>query len=291
MTPTNLEHEPELVRSFDGTLLAARKIGEGEKTPLLIANGVGANLAAWRRVLQDISDRSVVTWDMRGLLESSPAESDRNDPGAHAEDAISVLEHFGIEKFSIASWSNGSRIALEISKRYPESVASMALVSGGYGHSLSKLIRLDPTALLPSLAGVLKHFAGWFYGPLKGFTTRPEFAGIVRQSGLIAATADTKAMVDLLRGMAENDGKTLLATYEAVAGDAAPELLDVVEAPTLIVVGERDQFTHRTISAEMARRIPNAELHVYERATHYLPIEYPARLSRDLREFWASLGV
>jgi pimeloyl-ACP methyl ester carboxylesterase len=259
---------------------------------LLISNAVGANLAAWRRVLTGLdNERPVIAWDMRGLHESLPAESDRNDPGAHAEDALSVIDHFGIDKFSIASWSNGARVALEISKRYPESVASLAIVSGGYGHSLAKLMRLDPRGLLPSLAGVVKHFAGWLEGPIKGLTTRPEFAGIVRQSGLIAATADTNLMVEMLRGMAACDGKTLLATYESIAGDSGEDLLDTVLAPTMIVVGERDQFTPRRVSEEMARRIPTAALHVYERATHYLPIEYPARLADDLRAFWDELEL
>jgi pimeloyl-ACP methyl ester carboxylesterase len=283
----SLDHEIEFVRSFDGTLLAARKLGDGTSTPVLISNAVGANLAAWRRVLMELDgDRPIVAWDMRGLLDSNPAESERIDPGAHAEDALAVLDHFGIDKFGIASWSNGARIALEISHRYPESVASMALVSGGYGHSLGKLIRLQPASLLPTLAGVAKHFASWLEGPIRALASRPEFAGIVRQSGLIAATADTKAMVDLLRGMAECDAKTLFATYEAVAGDAAPELLDAVSAPTLIITGERDQFTNRTITKEMARRIPAAKLVVYERATHYLPIEHPGRLAEDLKLFW-----
>ncbi len=94
-------------------------------------------------------------------------------------------------------------------------------------------------------------------------------------------------MVDLLRGMAECNTRTLLATYEAISGDPAPELLDEVVAPTLIVVGERDQFTPRRTSEEMARRIPRSRLLVYEGATHYLPIEYPARLARDLESFWS----
>ena len=40
---------------------------------------------------------------------------------------------------------------------------------------------------------------------------------------------------------------------------------------------------------ETAAAIPGARLEVYERATHYLPIEYPARLSDDLGSFLADL--
>ncbi len=293
MSVPNLDHEVTRVRSFDGTILAARRMGAEDGMPLLVVNGIGATLAVWRRVLIDIArERPVISWDQRGLHDSGEPASDRLDAGAQAEDAAAVLDHFGIERFVAASWSNGSRIALELAHRNTERLTALALVCGGYGHPLGRLLRyLEVASVLPTLAGVVKHFSSFLEGPLRGVTSRPELAGLVRQSGMIAATADTAALVDLLRGMARCDTRTLLATYEAVAGDPAPELLSEVEAPALIVAGERDPFTTRRVSEEMARAIPKARLEVYERATHYLPIEYPARLSDDLRAFWREVDV
>jgi pimeloyl-ACP methyl ester carboxylesterase len=108
---------------------------------------------------------------------------------------------------------------------------------------------------------------------------------------MIAATADTAALVELLRSVVSCDLKVLLNLFEEVAGDDASSLLPSVEAPTLLVVGERDQFTPRRMMEQMARAIPRARLEVYDRATHYLPIEYPARLGDDLRRFWRSNGI
>lgn len=289
----NLDHEVTRVRSFDGTMLAARRMGADEGTPLLVVNGVGATLAVWRRALIDVArERPIVTWDQRGLHESAEPASERLDPGAQAEDAAAVLDHFGIDRFVVVSWSNGARIALEIGHRFPERLGALTIVSGGYGHPLGRALRyLEVASVLPTIAGVAKHFSSFLEGPMRGIASRPELPGLIRQSGMIAATADTAALVDLLRGMARCDTKTLLATYEAVAGDPAPELLAEIAAPTLIVAGERDPFTTRRVSEEMARAIPGARLEVYERATHYLPIEYPVRLSDDLRGFWNDLGV
>lgn len=293
MSPSNLEHEVEAVRSFDDTELAARRMGSGEKAPLLVANAVGAGLAVWRRALIDVArERPIIMWDHRGLHASAPPASDRIDPGAQAEDALAVLDHFDVDKFVMASWSNGARIALEIADRAPENLAALTIVCGGYGHPLGRLLRhLEIASLLPTVAGVAKHFASFIEAPLRRVASRPELAGLIRQSGMIAATADTAALVDLLRGMATCDTKTLLATYEAISGDPAPELLSEVHVPTLIVAGEKDPFTPRRVSEEMAASIPGARLEVYERATHYLPIEYPARLSEDLRDFWSDLAL
>ena len=76
-----------------------------------------------------------------------------------------------------------------------------------------------------------------------------------------------------------------VTAYEAVAGDSAEELLGQIEVRTLLIAGERDQFTPRRIMELMEARIPAAQLKVYERATHYLPMEFPSRLAADMRDF------
>jgi pimeloyl-ACP methyl ester carboxylesterase len=283
----NLEHEVDHVTSFDRSLIAARRMGVDEGTPLLIASAVGANLAVWRRTLLDLARaRPVVTWDLRGLGESGLARSQRLDASAHAEDGVAVADSYEFERFHLAAWSTGTRIALEITHRYPERVASLTLVCGGYGYSVTSGLRhLELASALPLLSGVGKHFAGYLGAAFRGLTGRAELAGLIRQSGFVGPTADTAALVDMVRSMGESDTRTLLETYEAIAGDAAPELLGQIEPSTLLVAGERDPFTPRRIMEVMEERIPGASLTVYERATHYVPIEFPARLALDMARF------
>jgi 3-oxoadipate enol-lactonase len=291
MTPASLDHEPELVRSFDGSMIATRRMGDadrdGDALPLLVVNAVGATLASWRRVLIDIvRERHVIAWDQRGLLESGPIASDRLDPGAHAEDAVAVLDHHDVDRCVVASWSNGSRIALELMARYPERLAAAVIVSGGYGHPLWRFLRLEVASSFPPIAGVAKHFARSLEGPFRALVKRPELPGLIRQSGLVGPSADIPTLVELLHGLASCDLRALLATFEAVAGDAGTDLLSEVECPTLIVAGDRDPFTPHAMLYEMAEQIALSRLEVYERATHYLPMEFPARLSHDMRTFF-----
>jgi 3-oxoadipate enol-lactonase len=286
MSPAE-DYTTELVRSFDGTQIAARHAGEGDALPLLVSNAIGATPAVWDKVLVDVvRNRRVFLWDHRGLFDSSPPASDRIDPGAHAEDAIALLDHFDIDRCLLASWSTGGRIALEIAHRYPERVAALAVVNGGYGHPMGRVLRLEVASLFPSAAGIAKHFAGPLHGAFKALVTRPEFAGLVRQSGMLAASADIDVAVDLLRAMADLDLRLLLANYEAVMGEPAQDLLDEIEPPVLLIAGERDQFTSLAMMEQMRNSIPGARLDVYERATHYLPLEYPGKLSTDLRAFF-----
>ena len=292
MSAPSLEHEVDLVNSFDLSLIAVRRMGVEEGTPLLIASAVGANLPVWRRSLIDLARaRPVVTWDLRGLGDSGVARSQRVDAGAHAEDGVAVAESYDIDRFHLAGWSTGARIALEIAHRYPEKVASLTLVCGGYGYSLPDGLRhLELVAVLPLVSGVAKHFSGYAGAALRALTGRAELAGLIRQSGMIGPTADTTALVDMLRSMSESDTRTLLETYEAVAGDAEPELLGEIEASTLLVAGERDPFTPRRTMELMEERIPGASLTIYDRATHYLPIELPARLAVEMGDFMNNTG-
>jgi pimeloyl-ACP methyl ester carboxylesterase len=292
MTPIGLDHEPEIVSSFDGTRLATRRLGEGDGLTLLLANAIGANLAPWRKSLVDIErQRTILTWDHRGLFDSSPPVSGKVDPSAQAEDAMAVVDHYDVDRFALAAWSNGTRIAIEIAATYPEKVAALVLVSGGFGHPASRLFRLELASAIPVLSSVAKYFAGPITQRLQKLVARPEITGLIRQSGMVGATADTPALVDLVRGMAECDLRTLLATFEAVIGDSGAELLNQIQAPTLLVVGDRDQFTSERMIDEVERAIPNCTVIRYEGATHYLPLEYPARLSDDIRAFFKDVGI
>jgi 3-oxoadipate enol-lactonase len=292
MTGLKVE-EPELISSFDDTAIAATRSGSGDGLPVLVVPAIGATVEVWSRALVDVGrERPVISWDLRGLHASGPPASDRLDAGAHAEDAAAALDAFGVERFLLASWSNGSRIALEIASRYPERTAALALVSGGFGHPLGRLLRWrEGSSVLPVLASAVKHFASPLQLGLSALAGRPEIGGLIRQSGMIAATADTGALVGLFRSVAKCDLRMLLEIFEEVTGDDGSLLLPSIEAPTLLVVGERDQFTPRRMVEQMARTIPRARLEIYDRATHYLPIEYPARLGDDLRKFWSNAGV
>lgn len=291
MIEAELEHEVVLVESFDGTKIAARAMGAGEGMPLLVVNAVGANLAIWRRALIDVARvRPVVTWDHRGLYSSGPPVSDRMDARAHAEDALAVMDHLGHEGFALVSWSNGSRIALEIAYDNPDRCRSLLLVSGGHGHPMTRSLKLEVASLLPVVASVAKYFGPAVGAALRRLLGRPELTGLIRQSGLVGATADTTALIELLRGIAECDQSIFLRSFQEVVGDSAIDLLGDITVPAMLIGGDHDQFVSRSLLEETACGLGGAPVVIYEGATHYLPIEFPARLSNDLRSFLDASG-
>lgn len=284
------ELQPETVPSFDGTVIAARRLGGGPGTPLLLVDAIGTKMAAFKAVAaKEAARRPVINWDLRGFFDSGPPGRGRMDAHAHAKDALAVLDHFDAETCVIAAWSSGGRIALELAAGDPGRVEGLILICSGYGHAFSKVLKGEFAAALPKAAGIAKYLAPLLQGPIRRFVARPEIAGLVRQTGMTGATADTAELVEMIRSLSSCDPRTLFATYEAVSGDPASALLPLISVPALLIAGGFDQFASHEMVHEMAARIPDATLEIFEDATHFLPIEYPERLTRDVARFLESL--
>ncbi|MBW3609867.1 MAG: alpha/beta hydrolase [Actinobacteria bacterium] len=280
--------ETRVVESFDGTQIAGYRLPGPGGPPILLVNAIGPDLSAWRRVIDEVAaQRPLLAWDYRGLHRSAEPLSPRLDAVAHAKDAMAVADASGADRFDVAAWSTGTRVAVEIARRYPERVGSVLIVCGGFGRGFRGLFRyFEISSLFPLGARFGKRFAPSLQAPFRAFVERPEIAGVVRQSGIIGPTADVDALVDVLKSLAACDLRALLQIYEEVVGDADPSVLSEVLARVLVVAGRRDKFTTLGMADEMTRRLPNAEKVVYDKGTHFVPIEYPQRLVADMLGFF-----
>ena len=59
----------------------------------------------------------------------------------------------------------------------------------------------------------------------------------------------------------------------------------------LVVGGERDPFTPMSCSVDLVRGLPDAELAVVPRATHFAPLEYPDWINERVERFLVSRGM
>jgi pimeloyl-ACP methyl ester carboxylesterase len=85
-----------------------------------------------------------------------------------------------------------------------------------------------------------------------------------------------------------NDPATIVRGLNAVAGEGFgqdPSWLSRIQAPTLIVGGTRDPFFDVDAMEETARLIPCAQLKLFERETHMLPVERARGVAKTVKAF------
>jgi pimeloyl-ACP methyl ester carboxylesterase len=112
----------------NGVEVAYEVVGRGE--PMLFIHG--AHIADAMRPL--VEDRALdrfqrIRHHRRGVGGSScPPEARATAVAVHAEDAVALLEHLGVDRAHVVGHSSGGSIALEIASRHPTRVASLVLL-------------------------------------------------------------------------------------------------------------------------------------------------------------------
>ena len=277
----------------DGVTLAYEVIGSGPKL-LILANGLGGRLYAWEPLLEEFfREYRIVTWDYRGIFESSSPEAIcRLSVRDQAEDGVELMRAEGADSAVWFGWSFGVQVALEIAAVHPSAVAGLVLLNGTYGHVFSSVFQ--PGFRLASLPR-------YIHDLLEFLQEHPEAASLFRRVSK-ATTVTTLGLFTLLHGRKAFELRPLLEQYtsdifqadvfvnylrlfqELDAHSAYHHLRDIC-APALILSGRWDLLTPPRQSRDMARKLRKAE-HVHiKNGSHFLLVEKPEIVLPAIREF------
>ncbi len=123
------------VITSDGVHLYAEATGSG--LPVLFIHEFAADHRTWSRQVDALSGTfRCVTYASRGYPPSEvPPEQERYNYLRQADDAIDVLDAFGIARAHVVGLSMGGFCALQLGIRYPGRVSSLLVASAGSGAS------------------------------------------------------------------------------------------------------------------------------------------------------------
>ena len=112
-------------------LLHTRKSGNGP--PLLLLHGHPQTHAMWHKVAPALAKHfTVVMMDLRGYGDSCRPTSDAEHAAyskcAMALDAVSVMQHYGFERFGVLAHDRGARVAHRLAVDHPSAVERMMLL-------------------------------------------------------------------------------------------------------------------------------------------------------------------
>lgn len=176
-------------------------------------------------------------------------------------------------RFAMCGFSMGGYVAFEILRQVPERV--------------EKLVLLDTRADADSPADAVERRrkialarAGKLELALRG--PRPSPPADARSA------SDAAIRLLHLEMTRENGALVYASQQEAILSrpDSRPDLADIA-APTLIIVGERDEVTPPAAAHEMAALIANSQLVVIERAGHFALLEAAGAVSDAMVAFLA----
>ena len=171
--------------------------------------------------------------------------------------------------FALAALSMGGYVAMEIMRQAPERVTKLALID--------TMVRPDDDARAKARRGLL---ALAQMGRFKGVT--PQLLPKLMHPRCIGTH-----VADTVQAMAQAIGKDgFVRQQQAIIErpDYRP-ILETIQVPTLIVVGEDDEITPPAESEEIHRGIPHSRLVLLPECGHLPPLEYP-QLTTQLLSEW-----
>lgn len=112
--------------------LAFGRVGEGQD-PVLALHGITAQHRSFNAVARLLErPGGIVGLDLRGRGDSGKPPEGSYGIEAHARDVVRTLDHFGVERGVICGHSMGAFVALKTALLYPERVAALVLLDGGW---------------------------------------------------------------------------------------------------------------------------------------------------------------
>ncbi|MDQ3738398.1 MAG: alpha/beta hydrolase [Actinomycetota bacterium] len=261
------------VTAGDGTRIRYEVTGRASGPPVLLIQGLGADLYGWQLQRLALATRyRTIAFDNRGAGHS---DKPRGPYALHqmADDAVRVLDAVGVEQAHVVGASMGGAIAQIVGVMHPDRVRSLTLAcTACTNHQWRRDLLADWSrfAMTEGMGRMTREASRWVIGP-RSFRRLSPALGWLGPLGFGNPPHAFAAQVDAI--LAADDG-------------LADELANIT-VPTLVIVGNQDILTPRGDSEELAERIPTAELVVISGAAHGFMVEHFLTFNRVFGDFLA----
>lgn len=233
----------------------------GEGIPIVFLHGYALDNRIWDYQFKFFSrSYRAVRYDLRGFGKSSlPTEGKYS----HHEDLLFIVNSLNITKSIIIGLSLGGAIAINYCLVNPHRVSRLILIDsdiGGYK-------KISHSKIYESVESGRKQ---WYSNPL-----------IARALGKRSITKKLKQIIDDYSGWH-------WLHKDSFKEDITPKAIDRlsdINAPTLIVVGEKDEKYFLDAAKELFKRIPSSQLKVLKGVGHLSSMEAPLRLNRIIDHY------
>lgn len=261
----------------DGVTFAYRELGARSGVPVVFLTHLAAVLDNWDpRVVDGIAAKHrVITFDNRGVGASSGVTPKTIEE--MAKDAVTFIRSLGLEQVDVLSFSMGGMIAQVIAQTDPQLIRRLILAgtgpAGGEGiKDVTRIAHFDTLRALLTFQDV-KQFL-FFTRTANGRRAGKEFLARLKER-----SQDRDKVISLASYFSQ-----LTAIHRW--GLARPQDLSVIQQPVLVANGDHDRMVPTSNSADMARRLPNAQLVIYPDGGHGGIFQYHEQFVPRVLEFF-----
>ena len=267
----------------DGVRLYYEEVGSG--IPVLFIHEFAGDVRSWEPQLRAFGRRyRCVAYNARGYPPSDvPDDVERYSQARAVADAISVLDHLGVESAHVVGLSMGGFCTLHLGLRHPERATSLVVAGCGYGAppEVQETFRAESEATARSFEteGSEKTAERYALGP-----TRVQYQN-----------KDPRGWSEFARQLAEHSAVGSALTMRGVQ-KRRPSLysltaeLERLEVPTLIVSGDEDDGCLEP-DLMLKRTIRSSALAFLPRTGHACNLEEPGLFNQLVGDFLATIDA
>jgi non-heme chloroperoxidase len=246
--------------------------GDPSGIPVVLLHAIADSWRSFERVLSDLPESiHAIAMTQRGHGDASrPARG--YHPRDFAADLAAFMDALHLEAAVVVGGSSGGFVARRFAIDHPERAMG--------------LVFLGSPAILRDKPGVLEMWDSTISelrDPISPDFVR-EFA-----EGTLTRPVSRVFLETIVQENLKAPARVWRATFEGLLDDDSLEELHKIEAPTLIVWGDRDAILPRSDQEALAAAIPGSRLLVYPGAGHAFYWENPGRVASDLAAFIAEL--
>jgi pimeloyl-ACP methyl ester carboxylesterase len=279
--------------TFGGVTLHVRETPGPRDTPAVYVHGLSGSATNWTDLAALLATRAAgIAVDLPGFGLSQPLASRDYSPAGHADALLCFLAGRGRPVHLLGN-SFGGAVALAVAARRPELVRTLTLVSPAMPDLRPDPRRVsDPKLLLALL-------------PLIGKRARAELAALdprTRAEQVVrlcfgdptvapehrvaeaAAEFAARARLAWAQEAAERTGKAMVRGW--LRGESLWSVAARVQAPTLVVWGERDRLVAPRLAGRTAAALRRSRLLVLPGVGHVAQIETPEAVARAVAGMW-----
>lgn len=228
-------------------LRVAIKAGDESQPPLLMFNGIGANLELGFPFLSELKGRRAILFDVPGVG-GSPMASFPYRPSTLARMSKHLLEILEIDRVDVSGVSWGGGLAQQFARQYPKICRKLVLVSTSSGWTM-----------IPGKPAVLSKMSS-----VKRYTDKGYMRSIAAEIYGGAFRRDDMLINAHAAGMKPSSNAGYMMQLLAMTGWTSVPWLWMLKQPTLVVSGTDDPLIPVANAKLLAHLIPNARLELID---------------------------